>query len=55
MDNKDFWRVFHEHLEMVAGLAGEEPTPGGADEFRSVKLRPSSETGFGYREGAAGR
>lgn len=22
MDNKDFWRVYHEHLEMVAGLAG---------------------------------
>uniref|UniRef100_A0A3B3E1E9 UTP20 small subunit processome component n=1 Tax=Oryzias melastigma TaxID=30732 RepID=A0A3B3E1E9_ORYME len=24
MDNKDFWRVFHEHLEMVAGLAEKE-------------------------------
>lgn len=22
MDNKDFWGVYHEHLEMVAGLAG---------------------------------
>jgi len=22
MDNKDFWRVYHEHLEMVAGIAG---------------------------------
>lgn len=22
MGNKDFWRVYHEHLEMVAGLAG---------------------------------
>lgn len=22
MDNKDFWMVYHEHLEMVAGLAG---------------------------------
>lgn len=22
MDNKDFWIVYHEHLEMVAGLAG---------------------------------
>lgn len=22
MDNKDFWKVYHEHLEMVAGLAG---------------------------------
>lgn len=22
MDNKEFWRVFHEHLEMVAGMAG---------------------------------
>uniref|UniRef100_G3Q5U5 UTP20 small subunit processome component n=1 Tax=Gasterosteus aculeatus aculeatus TaxID=481459 RepID=G3Q5U5_GASAC len=24
MDNKDFWRVFHEHLEMVAGIAEKE-------------------------------
>ncbi|XP_042259713.1 small subunit processome component 20 homolog [Thunnus maccoyii] len=24
MDNKDFWRVYHEHLEMVAGLAEKE-------------------------------
>ncbi|XP_034530006.1 small subunit processome component 20 homolog [Notolabrus celidotus] len=24
MDNKDFWKVFHEHLEMVAGLAEKE-------------------------------
>ncbi|CAJ1054380.1 small subunit processome component 20 homolog [Xyrichtys novacula] len=24
MDNKDFWRVFYEHLEMVAGLAEKE-------------------------------
>ncbi|XP_069012709.1 small subunit processome component 20 homolog [Embiotoca jacksoni] len=24
MDNKDFWRVYHEHLEMVAGLAENE-------------------------------
>uniref|UniRef100_A0A8C7G581 UTP20 small subunit processome component n=1 Tax=Oncorhynchus kisutch TaxID=8019 RepID=A0A8C7G581_ONCKI len=23
MDNKDFWRVYHEQLELVAGLAGE--------------------------------
>lgn len=22
MDNKDFWKVYYEHLEMVAGLAG---------------------------------
>lgn len=22
MDNKEFWKVFYEHLEMVAGLAG---------------------------------
>lgn len=22
MDSKEFWRVFHEHLEMVAGMAG---------------------------------
>lgn len=22
MDNKAFWRVYYEHLEMVAGLAG---------------------------------
>ncbi|XP_056281018.1 small subunit processome component 20 homolog isoform X2 [Pseudoliparis swirei] len=24
MDNKDFWRVYHEHLEMVAGIAEKE-------------------------------
>ncbi|XDV24664.1 hypothetical protein PO909_028779 [Leuciscus waleckii] len=24
MDNKSFWKVYHEHLEMVAGLAEEE-------------------------------
>ncbi|XP_071756588.2 small subunit processome component 20 homolog isoform X1 [Centroberyx gerrardi] len=24
MDNKDFWKVYHEHLEMVAGLAEKE-------------------------------
>ncbi|XP_041637012.1 small subunit processome component 20 homolog [Cheilinus undulatus] len=24
MDNKEFWRVYHEHLEMVAGLAEKE-------------------------------
>lgn len=23
MDNKSFWKVYYEHLEMVAGLAGE--------------------------------
>ena len=23
MDNKEFWKVYYEHLEMVAGLAGE--------------------------------
>lgn len=23
MDNKSFWNVYYEHLEMVAGLAGE--------------------------------
>lgn len=22
MDNKDFWVIYYEHLEMVAGLAG---------------------------------
>uniref|UniRef100_A0A4W6DX43 UTP20 small subunit processome component n=1 Tax=Lates calcarifer TaxID=8187 RepID=A0A4W6DX43_LATCA len=25
MDNKNFWTVYHEHLEMVAGLAGKAP------------------------------
>lgn len=24
MENKDFWGVYYEHLEMVAELAGEE-------------------------------
>lgn len=24
MDNKDFWKVYHEHLEMVAGIAGKD-------------------------------
>jgi len=28
MDNKDFWSVYHEHLEMVAELAGEGGLPG---------------------------
>lgn len=27
MDNKDFWRVFYEHLELVATLAGDECQP----------------------------
>uniref|UniRef100_A0A667ZW61 UTP20 small subunit processome component n=1 Tax=Myripristis murdjan TaxID=586833 RepID=A0A667ZW61_9TELE len=32
MDNKDFWRVYHEHLEMVAGLAEKELQEGGDDD-----------------------
>ena len=29
MDNKDFWKVYHEHLEMVAELAGKADIDGG--------------------------
>ncbi|KAM3588219.1 uncharacterized protein V6R79_024222 [Siganus canaliculatus] len=32
MDNKDFWRVYHEHLEMVADLAEKELQEDGEDD-----------------------
>ncbi|TMS03012.1 Small subunit processome component 20-like protein [Larimichthys crocea] len=32
MDNKDFWGVYHEHLEMVAGLAEKELQEDGEDD-----------------------
>ncbi|KAM9334967.1 small subunit processome component 20 homolog [Symphorus nematophorus] len=32
MDNKDFWKVYHEHLEMVAGLAEKELQADGEDD-----------------------
>ncbi|KAA8580001.1 hypothetical protein FQN60_005536 [Etheostoma spectabile] len=32
MDNKDFWRVYHEQLEMVAGLAEKELQDSGEDD-----------------------
>lgn len=33
MDNKEFWKVYFEHLEMVAGLAGEFLFINGANSF----------------------
>uniref|UniRef100_A0A8C9YSM5 UTP20 small subunit processome component n=1 Tax=Sander lucioperca TaxID=283035 RepID=A0A8C9YSM5_SANLU len=35
MDNKDFWRVYHEQLEMVAGLAGKAACCPGCDVIES--------------------
>lgn len=27
MDNRDFWKIYYEHLELVAGLAGKGLPP----------------------------
>ncbi|TKS91003.1 Small subunit processome component 20 -like protein [Collichthys lucidus] len=38
MDNKDFWGVYHEHLEMVAGLAEKELQEDDDDEEEGLGL-----------------
>uniref|UniRef100_A0A671YNT6 UTP20 small subunit processome component n=1 Tax=Sparus aurata TaxID=8175 RepID=A0A671YNT6_SPAAU len=47
MDNKDFWRVYHEHLEMVAGLAEKELQEDGEDDDdeKEADSGPSGEQG----------
>ncbi|KAM8739679.1 small subunit processome component 20 homolog [Acanthopagrus schlegelii] len=47
MDNKDFWKVYHEHLEMVAGLAEKELQEDGEDDDDEVEedSGPSGEQG----------
>nr|XP_046234375.1 small subunit processome component 20 homolog isoform X2 [Scatophagus argus] len=42
MDNKDFWRVYYEHLEMVAGLAEKEQEDGEDEEEESSSLEGES-------------
>ncbi|XP_070710114.1 small subunit processome component 20 homolog [Pempheris klunzingeri] len=39
MDNKDFWRVYHEHLEMVAGLAEKELQENDEEDEEELSLR----------------
>ncbi|XP_076578925.1 small subunit processome component 20 homolog [Chaetodon auriga] len=45
MDNKDFWRVYHEHLEMVAGLAEKELQEDGDDDVEEEELANGHEPG----------
>ncbi|XP_068162452.1 small subunit processome component 20 homolog [Antennarius striatus] len=44
MEHKDFWKVFHEHLEMVAGLAEKELQEDEEDDEES-ELGPEAESG----------
>ncbi|XP_031599328.1 small subunit processome component 20 homolog [Oreochromis aureus] len=45
MDNKDFWMVYHEHLEMVAGLAEKELEEDDDDDDDEEKPSVQSEPG----------
>ncbi|XP_056223520.1 small subunit processome component 20 homolog [Seriola aureovittata] len=45
MDNKDFWAVYHEHLEMVAGLAEKELREDDDDSNEEEESNRQSELG----------